>query len=447
MAKKCSKCGFVNNPDGAHYCGKCGSNISAYGHVWKVYDSSDYSTYYKYGNRVISDSTYREYQSYEVAYKNSFGHKIKRFCRRYEGQIISLGVGIITAALGLGLGLLVNKCSSSEKKLTRIEVDGKYGIGYDKDNLLVPAKYDMIFDDRLGNQWVVYDGKTSLKGLAYVSDDVQNITDIDYSDIKRSTGHYTLLRKSPVKETYNNEYEYVAYDGKILNTAPFNALKCVGDWNGSGIFMERTPDFKLQLYSRDLEKIGPTYSGILASEADSVLVAQNSNGSELYDLKGQKLSTRNFYRGYVFSDGVGWAYDTKADHQNGKLSLIDKTGTILFNRRVKQNSFPVEFSDGLGWYKSTNGKWVAVDKRGMDKFEISAMSVYPFTMGIAPVYQGSNSIDRKLGFVDQTGKIVIPFKYVAVNYPPRFGRDSLMSVTLDGKGGKLHRNGTFYPGK
>ena len=24
MAKKCSSCGFANNPDNAHYCAKCG---------------------------------------------------------------------------------------------------------------------------------------------------------------------------------------------------------------------------------------------------------------------------------------------------------------------------------------------------------------------------------------------------------------------------------------
>lgn len=446
MAKKCGKCGFLNNPDDAHYCGKCGANIASYSHVWKVYDSSDYSTYYKYGNRVISDSTYKEYKGYEQAVKNSYSNKLKTLWKKYEDKIIPWSFVIFAVALGLGLGLLTNRCSSSEKKLARIEVDGKYGIGYDKDNLLVPAKYDMIFDDPNGNQWLIYDGKRSLKGLAYVTDKVQNITDIEYSDIKRGVGHYTLLRKSPVNNVYNSEYEYVAYDGKILNDSPFNALKCVGDWDGSGIFMERTPDYKIQLYSRNLDKIGPSYSGILISEEDSVLVAHGTEESVLYDLKGQRLSTGSLYRGYVFSDGVGWAYDTKQDYRNGKLSLIDKTGKTLFDRRVKQYSTPIEFSEDMGWYQSPSGKWVAVDKKGMDRFEMNAMSVYPFTMGLAPVYQGSSSYDRKMGFVDKSGKTVIPFKYIPTSYPPKFGRDSLMTVTLDGKGGKLHRNGKFYPG-
>ncbi len=158
MAKKCGKCGFANNPDGSHYCGKCGSNIAAYGHVWKVYDSSDYSTYYKYGNRVISDSTYRKYQGYEQALKNSFGHKLKRIWEKYDDEIISWTFAIVVGALVMLIGMLVNKCSTSNKELTRIEVDGKYGIGYDNDNILVRAKYDMIFVDRLRNQWGAEDG-------------------------------------------------------------------------------------------------------------------------------------------------------------------------------------------------------------------------------------------------------------------------------------------------
>lgn len=32
MAKKCSSCGFANNPDNAHYCGKCGKNIATDGY-------------------------------------------------------------------------------------------------------------------------------------------------------------------------------------------------------------------------------------------------------------------------------------------------------------------------------------------------------------------------------------------------------------------------------
>lgn len=50
-----------------------------------------------------------------------------------------------------------------------------------------------------------------------------------------------------------------------------------------------------------------------------------------------------------------------------------------------------------------------------------------------------------MGFVDKTGKVVIPFKYKAYYSNPHFDADSLMRVTLDAVEGKLHRNGLFIP--
>lgn len=39
MAKKCNKCGFLNNPDDSHYCGKCGGVQIG---EWEIYDASRY---------------------------------------------------------------------------------------------------------------------------------------------------------------------------------------------------------------------------------------------------------------------------------------------------------------------------------------------------------------------------------------------------------------------
>lgn len=46
MAMKCSKCGFANNPDGANYCGDCGTALDQ---DWIVYDSSKYTKYSRHG--------------------------------------------------------------------------------------------------------------------------------------------------------------------------------------------------------------------------------------------------------------------------------------------------------------------------------------------------------------------------------------------------------------
>lgn len=69
-------------------------------------------------------------------------------------------------------------------------------------------------------------------------------------------------------------------------------------------------------------------------------------------------------------------------------------------------------------------------------------------MGLWSVEDGN----RNMGFIDNSGKTVIDFKYKKVpNYIgdgyTRFRYDSTMTVILDGQKGILHRNGTFTPNK
>ena len=447
----------MNNPDEGHYCGKCGGNIAAYGHVWRTYDSSKYGTYVSSGNTVISNSRLNELTRYERKAMESPWKKVKEWISDIWDNIYDYfdengwkwGLGFCGVIALIGVIAALKDCSSSSKKdLMRIEVDGKYGIGYDKDNLLVPAKYASIAEKPTGtNQWLINDPATGLEGLAYVTDSIRNVIEPEFDDVQIGYGRYSLLRKSPRDVRHMGEYEYVAKDGKILNEFPFNGIKAVGTFNDFVVFLDRNSNNQYQLYNRNLDKIGPEYNSMNPSFKDGVLIARGRDESVLYDFTGNILTHTPLRYVKNFSDGVSWAYITKSDYQNDRVSLIDKYGKTFFSVYANKNSYPVDFSEGIGWYKNTKGLWVAVDKTGRELFDIGAYSVYPFTMGLAPVYKGSSYRDRKLGFVDKTGKTVIPFKYEATASLPIFDSDSLMSVTLDGKGGKLHRNGTFYPGK
>lgn len=109
-----------------------------------------------------------------------------------------------------------------------------------------------------------------------------------------------------------------------------------------------------------------------------------------------------------------------------------------------------DFKDGIGWFQKTgdnNGssRFVAVNKKGRELFEIEAYQVYPYSLGLAPVYKGTSYSNKKLGFINGKGETIIPFKYQAKYSNPEFGIDSLMDVRLDGVEGKLHRNGKFFP--
>jgi len=67
MAKKCSSCGFSDNPDNAHYCGKCGKDIDIYGR-WNVYDATRWRIYDPNRRAIIDRDKLKEYEEL-VRYK------------------------------------------------------------------------------------------------------------------------------------------------------------------------------------------------------------------------------------------------------------------------------------------------------------------------------------------------------------------------------------------
>ena len=67
MAKKCSSCGFSDNPDNAHYCGKCGKDIDIYGR-WSVYDATRWRIYDPNHRAIIDRDKLKEYEEL-VRYK------------------------------------------------------------------------------------------------------------------------------------------------------------------------------------------------------------------------------------------------------------------------------------------------------------------------------------------------------------------------------------------
>lgn len=67
MAKKCSSCGFADNPDNAHYCGKCGKSMGGY-EWWRLYNARDYAT--------VEHSKLAEYKQYEQEAQYSIWKKM-----------------------------------------------------------------------------------------------------------------------------------------------------------------------------------------------------------------------------------------------------------------------------------------------------------------------------------------------------------------------------------
>jgi hypothetical protein len=91
---------------------------------------------------------------------------------------------------------------------------------------------------------------------------------------------------------------------------------------------------------------------------------------------------------------------------NGKWVHINEQGKLVGQmwRNVKY------FQDGLAPVETQDEKWGFVDKTGKVVIPCQYYSVDWFAEGLAAV---SKSVDNwlKYGFIDKTGKEVIPFKY------------------------------------
>ena len=449
MAKKCSSCGFSNNPDDAHYCGKCGQNIAAYGYTWKLYNYSQYT--------AVPDSKLKEYRQYEERAKASFWKKIGysfsglwtsfvTWWKEYAlGTAAILGGGIFMAAAIIGLGSLVYNFLNNSNTISRIEVKGKYGIGYDTDKLLVPAIYDSISPKSLDNQWILYHKSIGTVGVAYVTDSVQRIIKPVYTKVK------LLGNSGPLVLKDRNNYYWFSIQGEITNQLPFTNVSYVTRDNPQAFIVTHGSGY-FDLINKEGKALTNEQFSLIIVDEDSVIRAKfyksSSNyGCKLFDYHGNLLTNRIFRAVDVFSDGVAWCTVDQADSQKSKRSVIDRQGNILFS--ISPTVSQTEFSDGIGFYRTSwsSQQYTAVNTSGQKLFTIEAQSVLPYTMGIAPVYKGKDYSNGKMGFIDKNGRTVIPFKYVNTYHNHHFDKDSLMEVSLDRVKGKLHRNGIFTPNK
>lgn len=417
---------------------------------WKVYDSDSY--------KCITNTRYNQLINAEKESKLSVWEKISKDTKSYWKKLSDIEewpdwlVGICFIGGGgliIFILVLVFSTTCSTKKIKRIEVDGKYGIGYSADELLVPARFDSVSAFSTGNYWCLFDKSTSLLGLAYVNDSIANIIEPKYTLSRRGSGHYAMLLESAPESKYQDKFEYVVYDGRLLNKDPFISIEHIGSIDNPTLFVGNKGYNQKYLLHSDLTAIGDVFESIEVCERDSVIIADVVENypaeSRLYDFKGNRLNNSILYNAQKFSEGTAWGFKEKNDSKNNKWTLFDKSGRSLFSFYGKSYYTPHEFSEGISWIKK-NGedKWTAIDNRGNTKFNIDAESVYPFSMGVAPVIKGKYS-NRRLGCVDRHGNTVIPFIYEATYSNPYFASDSTMLVKLNGVEGKLHRNGTFIP--
>lgn len=450
MAKRCVKCGFTGNPDDANFCGKCGANIDVYNYQWKLYNASTHNTYPRYGYTSITNSRLRELQDYERRVKNSGFNKLKRRTsdiwenmRENWNDYMWIGGGIIVILFFIWIIFI----RPPKEEIKIVKVDGKYGIGYSEEKLLVPAQYDSILKKR-SNYWVLFDLTSRKTGLAYVTDSLTSIIKPSFSQVETCAGPYALIYS-------DDKPNFIVNEGRILNKVEYKDIETIPGICDPALFNVTTSENQHKLLDLNLKEVAVGSKGIKYFPEDSLVMVQDKDPSSsyitrnsFYDIHGNKLTSTNYYNTDDFSDGVAWTSASPNDYNRHTRTLIDRYGQPLFTLRNLDHSGYKEFSEGVGWYRKSGTKtWIAIDKSGKELFSLSADKVYPFSLGVAAVEKKDVMSRSRLGFVDKTGNTVIPFIYDTSYHADKFEKDSTIRAQFNGTKGRLHYNGKFTPQK
>ena len=131
-----------------------------------------------------------------------------------------------------------------------------------------------------------------------------------------------------------------------------------------------------------------------------------------YDTDGNIIIPPEYYRHVTaFSEGVAWAYRDSAWH------AVDITGKELFtldkDLSINKNSSTFDFHEGLAKVINTETKkYGFIDETGKVVIPIEhsdyGAGAEPFHDGLALVYDPANAY---YGYMDKTGKMVIPYQY------------------------------------
>lgn len=433
MSKTCSNCNFKNNPDGAHFCGSCGSSLYPSNYRWSVVDMFGYTR--------VPTSELNRLREIERKYNASPWSRLVAWLKKIDMDYIWAVLGIVGIG-GVGVGLaflysiLVKGCSDENNapQLQRIEENGKYGVGYDKGHMLVAAQYADISMDAIGDQWITSDSQGK-KGLVYVCDSVVNTLSPEYSDVTRFSNGTAILNLAKNRQK-------LAYHGQYLDDKVYQRISSPGNLGRAFVLENNKSETELYVLSKGKTN-GMKYSSSW-EWADGALLMRASSRSDLYTYDGLPIVT-GMYLAPGIADSMVWAWKTRQDLIQNRPTLYNTYGDFI--KYYPKGTSYVSFSDGIGWIRNSaeKYKWIAIDRKGNELFTFYGEYVDKFDNGLAPVFKMVSGREL-MGMIDKKGVIVIPCKYIKSRYSKlTFDRDSTMSVKLDGVEGRLHRNGTFTP--
>lgn len=171
------------------------------------------------------------------------------------------------------------------------------------------------------------------------------------------------------------------------------------DKSGHEIIPARFNDYRNLQYFPDL----PRFSEGLAA------VSENSRFGYI-DCSGNFAIAPQFASARPFSDGIAAVREGTYPQAAGKVLWIDHTGRVLFTGQARH--FQADFHEGLLLLADEKNGWEPGYINRNFQWAIASQSVFrsSFHEGFA-VFGIGEPASRKFGFIDASGKIVIPANY------------------------------------
>jgi len=226
---------------------------------------------------------------------------------------------------------------------------------------------------------------------------------------------------APVSQ--NGRYGYVDPTGTLVVPLQFEAAQLFSEglaavrlksqWG----FIDRTGTWKIQPQPYT---VSPFAEGLARIEIPGESVRQRQYG--FIDRTGQYAIAPTLHRASSFSEGLAAASAYGENRSERRYGYIDKTGTWVIQGLSRLGG---DFSEGLAavqrrlesaqsrqmsilgdGYIDRTGQWMVPPQRFLEMFGDRPKTLGPFTGGFASI-----SIDKKIGFIDRQGRIVVPLKF------------------------------------
>lgn len=212
-----------------------------------------------------------------------------------------------------------------------------------------------------------------------------------------------------IPEKIGEAWGFIDATGKVVVAPKYEVILEFKD----GFWRVMMENFRGGFVNDQGQEICPLRYSIVAPFAEglsSVHLGDIATGKWGYlDTTGREVIPPTYDEAYSFQDGL--ACVTK-----DKLSgYIDKTGKVVIPLQY-QEAHP--FSHGVAPVKKDN-RWQLIDHAGrtLALLDVKYSLVYSFAEGFAPAAVGTDQYGSggKWGYIDETGKEVLPMKYLAAD--------------------------------